>query len=404
MTIAAVMLSFVTLFVLISQTQVRAFTFSQDTRVTTTVPKGWFQNGSRPTRFAVGVDGQQTYANRPSLYIKSVDRVNKDDCSGVMQICSAQNFIGKRVRLSAWIKTERADGDATLVLRADGTPGILRFNHLGTDAPQGSVDWTHYAVSLRVPEGSINLVYGFVLRDSGTAWFNQVVFEEALAENDDATGQLARFRAKHDMSTLSESKGVLLQKIGMLGSSVVAAEREQAELRTILSTVKAYQRENRDLLELAVIRSFGQVVTLKSQLEELKMKRTIMGEKFFDQYPAMQENALALSLIDKRLGDTVMLAVRDLESRVRIAQAQEKQIRELLDEAQEGARAFDQIALDYQSLEQSLAKRNQWQGTEALDDGMPGVYAAGALAFKVPATASFWGTPTRIAPEHLDFK
>jgi hypothetical protein len=100
--------------------------------VTTQAPSGWWKNGSKPAAYVAGVDKDKTHDGLPSAYVKSIEP-EIDGFGGIMQMCDAQNYLGKRLRLSAWMKTENAkDGAAHLWFRVDGKEGgpMLRFDNM----------------------------------------------------------------------------------------------------------------------------------------------------------------------------------------------------------------------------------------------------------------------------------
>jgi beta-lactamase regulating signal transducer with metallopeptidase domain len=150
--------------------------------ITTEAPSGWFKNGTdKPgnVAYVVGLDRSQTHAGLPSAYVKSIKPVDKG-FGGMMQMCSADNFIGKRLRLSAWMKTEKADaGGAHLWFRVDGKETqVLQFDNMGPRPALGTTDWTQYSEVLDIPTGATALAYGFFVEGSGQAWVSGVKIEE----------------------------------------------------------------------------------------------------------------------------------------------------------------------------------------------------------------------------------
>jgi hypothetical protein len=152
--------------------------------VTTKAPAGWSKNGSKPGSYAVGVDQNQMYGGQPSAYVKSLD-ASTDGFGGMMQTASSEDFAGKRVRLSGWMKTEDADdGGGHLWLRVDGQQvGVpLQFDNMNNRAPKGTTDWQQYSVVLDVPPESSALAYGFFLQGGGKMWVNGTKLEPVGAD------------------------------------------------------------------------------------------------------------------------------------------------------------------------------------------------------------------------------
>ncbi|MBI4623340.1 MAG: hypothetical protein HY736_09000 [Verrucomicrobia bacterium] len=152
--------------------------------VTVTAPAGWWKNGSKPDSYVVGVDTLQTWGGMPSAYVKSVGDA-KDAFGGMMQSTSAENFVGQRVRLNAWIKTEDAnDGGGHLWLRIDGQERgqMLGFDNMDNRAVKGSSDWQEASVVLDVPAGASALAYGFFVHGGGMMWVNGQTIQEVGPE------------------------------------------------------------------------------------------------------------------------------------------------------------------------------------------------------------------------------
>ena len=147
--------------------------------VTRTAPAGWMKNGSKPGSYAVGVDRNQMFAGLPSAYVKSLES-SVDGFGGMMQVSSAEDLVGKRVRLSGWVKTEDAnDGGGHLWLRVDGQQSgqVLQFDNMDKHPVKGTTDWQQYSVVLDVPPESAALAYGFFVQGAGQMWVSGAKLE-----------------------------------------------------------------------------------------------------------------------------------------------------------------------------------------------------------------------------------
>jgi len=104
---------------------------------------------------------------------------------GMMQVASAENYVGKRVRLSGWIKTEDANqGGGHLWLRIDGQERgqMLGFDNMDNRPVKGTSDWQEASVVLDVPAGASALAYGFFVSGGGKMWVNGQKIEEVGPE------------------------------------------------------------------------------------------------------------------------------------------------------------------------------------------------------------------------------
>jgi hypothetical protein len=99
-----------------------------------------------------------------------------------MQVSNADRFRGKRVRLSAWVKTEGVASHSGLWMRVDGPSGDAT-KPLASDAMQdrgitGTRDWRAYEIILDVATDAVDIAYGTHLSGSGTLWIDDMDLEE----------------------------------------------------------------------------------------------------------------------------------------------------------------------------------------------------------------------------------
>jgi hypothetical protein len=99
---------------------------------------------------------------------------------------------GKKVRLSAWIKTDNVqDGYAGIWWRVDGAEKkVLAFDNssarvTGPGEPStndmrgatGTTEWTRYTFELPVAQEATNINFGLLFTGTGTAWFDGITVE-----------------------------------------------------------------------------------------------------------------------------------------------------------------------------------------------------------------------------------
>lgn len=146
------------------------------------IPRGWFANGSALGDYNVATDNAVTYQGHPSVSI-SAKKPDSTGFAGLMQSISANDYKGKRVRLSAYLRTRDVTGDgsrgAHVWFRVDGpNQKMLGFDNMDTRPVKGNTEWTKYEIVLDVPSESIGLAYGSFLNGSGTAWVASFKLEE----------------------------------------------------------------------------------------------------------------------------------------------------------------------------------------------------------------------------------
>jgi hypothetical protein len=162
------------------QTAKAASEESLEPGITKKAPEGWHENGSKTDAYVVGVDRVNTLGGMPSAYVKST-QPSVDGFGGMMQTNSAENFRGKRVRMSGWAKTESAvDGGGHLWMRVDGARGAapFQFDNMNGREVKGTTGWQEYSVVLDVPQEATALAYGFFVQGTGQMWVSGTKIEE----------------------------------------------------------------------------------------------------------------------------------------------------------------------------------------------------------------------------------
>src|ERR1700741_1504290 len=81
-------------------------------------PTGWCVAGNKPTEYESGIDPLATHNDRPSAYLKS-KLPSVHGFGTLIEDFRADQYVGKRVRFSAFVKTANAKNWAGLWMRVD---------------------------------------------------------------------------------------------------------------------------------------------------------------------------------------------------------------------------------------------------------------------------------------------
>lgn len=139
-------------------------------------PRGWIARGHHIANYAAGIDRTVAHSGKASASIRSVTR-NPAGFRTLMQTVPADQFRGKRLRLSGFIKTREAEY-AGLWMRVEGRPPvILAFDNMQARPLSGTTDWKPCDVVLDVPEGSRTVAFGLMLGGKGQVWVDDLRLE-----------------------------------------------------------------------------------------------------------------------------------------------------------------------------------------------------------------------------------
>ena len=93
-----------------------------------------------------------------------------------MQNMRADLYRGKRLHMSAWLKTENVEQAAGMWLRLDMPHKTQAWNM--TDAPvRGTTEWRQYAYVLDIPNDALGIAFGISLNGQGKIWADDFRFE-----------------------------------------------------------------------------------------------------------------------------------------------------------------------------------------------------------------------------------
>lgn len=140
---------------------------------------GWIVTGTIPHEYSVDFDCAVFHKGTRSVRIKGESvNIDKGDYMTVMQQVKACNYIGKRIRFSAFIKTQEVEEWCGLWMRINGTTAnILKFDNMQNRPIKGTNDWNYYSVVLDIPESSNIINIGILLNGKGTIWMDHINFE-----------------------------------------------------------------------------------------------------------------------------------------------------------------------------------------------------------------------------------
>jgi hypothetical protein len=145
---------------------------------TNELPKNWFKSGSKSESYKVATDSIIFQSGKKSVSIASLDS-SIEGFETIMQYCSAKNYLGTRIKMTGYIKSENVADWAGMWLRIDSkTPGeSLGFDNMQDRPIIGNSDWTKCEIVMDVPAESITLKFGALISGTGKIWFDNVSFE-----------------------------------------------------------------------------------------------------------------------------------------------------------------------------------------------------------------------------------
>ncbi|SOC24650.1 AraC-like DNA-binding protein [Ureibacillus xyleni] len=141
--------------------------------------KGWNLSGSHPFNYKMGIDRENVHKGRASGFLKAVTVQSQGEFATMMQQFKAEKYLGKRIKLSGFIKSKDVDGFCGFWMRVDDSLGdVLQFDNMSDRPIVGNNEWNHYHIVLDVPENSAVIAFGVLLSGNGQVWIDELKFKE----------------------------------------------------------------------------------------------------------------------------------------------------------------------------------------------------------------------------------
>ncbi len=157
---------------------------------------GWMLTGSHPQNYEMGIDPAEVHQGKASGYLKAVTPLEPNEFATMMQQFRADKYVGKRMKLSGFVKTERVEAFCGLWMRVDNNVhDVLQFDNMHDRPITGTQPWNQYNIVLDVPEGSAVISFGVILNGKGKVWVDTFRFEEV-----DLNTPLTHMEPEYEMS------------------------------------------------------------------------------------------------------------------------------------------------------------------------------------------------------------
>lgn len=144
---------------------------------------GWFvaadglEQSAHACDYEAGVDRTVAHTGQASGVVRS--RVSAPAGTGtLMQVFAADEYRGKRLCVSGYIKAENVAGWAGLWMRIDGPQNEAPSSDDVQSRPvTGTTGWEKFEIILDVPPDSVKIAFGVLLEGAGQVWVDDFQFE-----------------------------------------------------------------------------------------------------------------------------------------------------------------------------------------------------------------------------------
>jgi hypothetical protein len=125
--------------------------------------------GGSPEDYELGLDRKTLFDGKPTVYFGARTSSPKG-FGAIIHSVEARPYVGRMVELSGFLKTEGAEGSASLWMRIDGPSGMLKIDSMSDRKILGQTDWTEYRISMPVPIEAEKIAVGIINGWNGQVW------------------------------------------------------------------------------------------------------------------------------------------------------------------------------------------------------------------------------------------
>jgi AraC family transcriptional regulator len=141
--------------------------------------KGWILSGYHPAFYEMKTDGEVFHTGTKSGLLTSKTDVGEGHFGTMMQSFSANNWKGKRIKVSCFLKTEEVVKCGVWCRVDNASSDVIQFDNMDNRPIHGTTDWNYYSIVLDVPIESASIHFGILLTGTGKVWVDGFKFEEA---------------------------------------------------------------------------------------------------------------------------------------------------------------------------------------------------------------------------------
>lgn len=182
---------------------------------------------------------------------------------------------------------------------------------------------------------------------------------ELLDKVGKADAALQEFRQTHNLVSLQENQNIILRRLSKLSEQLMEARVERLALDSKLAHVQEYLVEDKNLLEIEFIASYGSVRMLMKHLDELESERALLEERYLEKHPKMIEITSLIETINKQLRENTRMAVTELLSHQKEVANHEALLETELADSENESLRLEEIAAEYEVLlRQAESSRN----------------------------------------------
>ena len=213
---------------------------------------GWYAE-TRNGDFDIGLDSDTKHSGARSAYLKSLVSHPKE-FGNLTNWFDAKEYAGKRIKMTAWVKSEVARGRAQLWLRVDGNWQSAAkngcFDNMDDRPIKGNNDWTEYNLVCGVPAESTSIVFGLFLNGTGKVWLDNVSFK-AVGDDVPLTGMYSN-ESSDSASKISKAHNLDFDELPTKSDAKIETDKTHSKSAAIQADIHEWELEPKGEFEIGL--------------------------------------------------------------------------------------------------------------------------------------------------------
>ena len=191
--------------------------------------------------------------------------------------------------------------------------------------------------------------------EDAIAWLNLRIKEEAEILKEKETN-IQKFREKEGLAAIDfeERQGIIIQSLNDLNTALTRATTEKLKKGNFFSELTRLSQQPEMVEYMPAIATNQVIQELKSQYVVLTGEYYNLSNKYGKEHPKMVRLSAAMKGINEKIAQEVKKTLQSVETEYRVALAEEKSIREAMEEKKREALALNEKQIGYNSLKRDM--------------------------------------------------
>ncbi len=178
-------------------------------------------------------------------------------------------------------------------------------------------------------------------------------------ESEAADAELQAYMREHNLISLDSSQNLVADRLRKAGAMRDEARLTVLALEAKVRQIESSQGQGRNLLEINDIAGHGSVPALQAQLTRLQQEQNLLSERYFERHPDMIKKTSEIAVIEADLARAIALAIAEINTRYREAQARLQTYEEEYARAEKESFHLSDVAVQFGSLKRQADNKKQ---------------------------------------------